>query len=85
VNGASNELVFQALREWRKAVAREHGVPAYTVFHDSTLLEISRILPESLDDLRNISGVGATKLERYGQPLIEIVSGARGRAAGSAR
>lgn len=72
-NGASNEIVFQALREWRKGIAREHGVPAYTVFHDATLLEIARVLPESLDDLRTISGIGATKLERYGQPLIEIV------------
>ena len=72
-DAAGNEIVFQALREWRKGVAREHGVPAYTVFHDSTLMEIARILPGSLDDLRNISGIGATKLERYGQPLIEIV------------
>jgi ATP-dependent DNA helicase RecQ len=71
--GVGNEIVFQALREWRKGVAREHGVPAYTVFHDSTLQEIARVLPGSLDDLRNISGIGATKLERYGQPLIEIV------------
>ena len=71
--GASNEIVFQALREWRKGVAREHGVPAYTVFHDSTLQEIARVLPGSLADLRSISGIGATKLERYGQPLIEIV------------
>src|SRR6185369_16952485 len=68
--GPSNEVVFQALREWRKGVAREHGVPAYTVFHDATLLEIARVLPESLNDLRSISGIGATKLERYGQPLI---------------
>jgi ATP-dependent DNA helicase RecQ len=74
-NVASNEIVFQALREWRKGVAREHGVPAYTVFHDATLLEIARVLPSSLDDLRNISGIGATKLERYGQPLVEIVRG----------
>jgi ATP-dependent DNA helicase RecQ len=74
-SGASNESVFQALREWRKGVAREHGVPAYTVFHDATLLEIARVLPESLEDLRNISGIGATKLERYGQPLVEIVRG----------
>jgi ATP-dependent DNA helicase RecQ len=72
---SGNEIVFQALREWRKGVAREHGVPAYTVFHDSTLQEIARMLPGSLDDLRNISGIGATKLERYGQPLIEIVRG----------
>ena len=73
VGGPGNEIVFQALREWRKGVAREHGVPAYTVFHDSTLMEIARVLPGSLDDLRTISGIGATKLERYGQPLIEIV------------
>jgi ATP-dependent DNA helicase RecQ len=73
--GASNEIVFQALREWRKEIAREHGVPAYTVFHDSTLLEIARVLPGSLDDLRGISGIGATKLERYGTPLLEIVRG----------
>jgi ATP-dependent DNA helicase RecQ len=74
-NGSSNEIVFQALREWRKGVAREHGVPAYTVFHDATLAEIARVLPGSLDDLRGISGVGATKLARYGEPLLEVVRG----------
>jgi ATP-dependent DNA helicase RecQ len=81
--GSSNEIVFQALREWRKGVAREHGVPAYTVFHDSTLQEIARMLPGSLNDLRNISGIGATKLERYGQPLIEIVRGLAGASRSS--
>ena len=65
--------VFQALREWRKGVAREHGVPAYTVFHDATLVEIARVLPGSLDGLRGISGIGATKLERYGEPLLKVV------------
>ena len=65
--------VFQALREWRKGVAKEHGVPAYTVFHDATLQEIARQLPNSLDGLRGISGIGATKLERYGEPLLRVV------------
>ena len=65
--------VFQALREWRKGVAKEHGVPAYTVFHDTTLQEIARLLPDSLDGLRGISGIGATKLERYGEPLLKVV------------
>jgi ATP-dependent DNA helicase RecQ len=65
--------VFQALREWRKGVAKEHGVPAYTVFHDATLQEIARRLPASLDGLRGISGIGATKLERYGEPLLKVV------------
>jgi ATP-dependent DNA helicase RecQ len=70
--GESGE-VFQALREWRKGVAREHGVPAYTVLHDATLQEIARRLPASLDGLRGISGIGATKLERYGEPLLKVV------------
>ena len=65
--------VFQALREWRKGVAKEHGVPAYTVFHDATLQEIARVLPASLDGLRGISGIGTTKLERYGEPLLKVV------------
>ncbi len=73
--------VFQALREWRRGVAKEHGVPAYTVFHDSTLQEIARQLPASLDGLRGITGIGATKLERYGEPLLKVV---RERAAATA-
>jgi ATP-dependent DNA helicase RecQ len=82
IGGQSNEIVFQALREWRKGIAREHGVPAYTVFHDSTLQEIARVLPGSIDDLRGISGIGATKLERYGTPLLEIVRELAGSLSG---
>jgi ATP-dependent DNA helicase RecQ len=73
-------IVFQALREWRKGVANEHGVPAYTVFHDATLQEIARMRPDSLEGLRGISGIGATKLERYGEPLLKVV---RENAAGA--
>jgi ATP-dependent DNA helicase RecQ len=72
--------VFLALREWRKGVAKEHGVPAYTVFHDATLQEIARLLPSSLDGLRGISGIGTKKLERYGEPLLTVI---RNRAAGA--
>ena len=79
LTGASGN-VFQALREWRKGVAKEHGVPAYTVFHDATLQEIARLLPASLDRLRGISGIGATKLERYGELILKVV---RNHAAGA--
>jgi ATP-dependent DNA helicase RecQ len=72
ITGESGD-VFQALREWRKGVAKEHGVPAYTVFHDATLQEIARRLPDSFDGLRGISGIGATKLERYGERLLQVV------------
>jgi ATP-dependent DNA helicase RecQ len=64
--------LLQALRDWRLATAREHGVPAYVVFHDSTLETIAARAPQTLDDLRGISGIGANKLERYGYALLEI-------------
>jgi ATP-dependent DNA helicase RecQ len=72
-DAAENPAVFEALRAWRAGVAREHSVPAYTVFHDSTLHEIAKALPTTLDQLRPISGIGATKLERYGPALLDIV------------
>jgi ATP-dependent DNA helicase RecQ len=68
--------LFQALRAWRKQVAREHGVPAYTVFHDSTLEEIARRRPGSTEELRAVSGVGAIKLERYGAAVLDVVQAA---------
>jgi ATP-dependent DNA helicase RecQ len=69
-------LLFEALRDWRRQVAREHGVPAYTVFHDSTLEEIARRRPGSTEELRAVSGVGAVKLERYGTAVLGVVQGA---------
>jgi len=72
VTGAHSAL-FEALREWRRATAREHNVPAYTVFHDTTLAEIARQLPQSAVQLRGIAGVGEAKLGRYGVALLELV------------
>ena len=69
--------LFQALRAWRKQVALEHGVPAYTVFHDSTLEEIARRRPGSTDELSEVSGVGAIKLERYGAAVLDVVQTAQ--------
>ena len=69
--------LFEALRAWRLQVAREHGVPAYTVFHDSTLEEIARRRPGSADELRAVSGVGAVKLERYGLAVLGVVQDAQ--------
>jgi ATP-dependent DNA helicase RecQ len=75
-NGGGNAIVFEALRGWRRDMAKEHGVPAYTIFHDSTLLELADRLPSSLDELRDITGIGATKLERYGTALLEVMQSA---------
>ncbi|HVW68514.1 MAG TPA: DNA helicase RecQ [Steroidobacteraceae bacterium] len=71
-----DESVYEALRGWRREVSKEHGVPAYTVFHDSTLQELARVRPQSLEGLRAISGIGATKLARYGAALLAILTSA---------
>jgi len=73
--------LFQALRAWRLQVAREHGVPAYTVFHDSTLEEIARRRPGSTEELSEVSGVGAIKLERYGAAVLDLVQAVTPAAA----
>ena len=66
---------FEALRAWRGEAARAQGVPAYVIFHDRTLREIALHTPRDLDALSAIDGVGAAKLERYGQAVIDVVSG----------
>ena len=68
------EALFTALRAWRGEVARNHGVPAYVIFHDATLREIALARPSSIDELGGVSGVGARKLEAYGEEILERVS-----------
>ncbi len=70
------ETLFTALRGWRAGIAREHGVPAYVIFHDATLREIALARPESLEDLEGINGVGARKLESYGEDILRCVADA---------
>jgi ATP-dependent DNA helicase RecQ len=69
---------FEALRQWRGEAARTQGVPAYVIFHDSTLREIARQQPSDLGTLATISGVGAGKLERYGTAVLDAVADATG-------
>ena len=73
-SGSHAGPLLKALRDWRVATARDHGVPAYVVFHDATLEAIAVIRPQTLDDLRGISGIGAKKLERYGSALLSITT-----------
>jgi ATP-dependent DNA helicase RecQ len=67
---------FAALKAWRGEVAREHNLPAYVIFHDATLAAIAARAPQSLDDLHGVSGIGATKLERYGDEVLRVSTGA---------
>ena len=71
---ADDLALFEALRAWRSGVAREHGVPAYVVFPDSTLQAIALARPGDLDALRSISGVGDKKRDSYGAALLDIMA-----------
>ncbi|ALN65439.1 ATP-dependent DNA helicase RecQ [Lysobacter antibioticus] len=62
---------FNALREWRSTTAREQNVPAYVIFHDSTLRAIAEHAPDDLDELARIPGIGASKLDRYGEAVLQ--------------
>ncbi|MDM7854643.1 DNA helicase RecQ [Cellulomonas sp. MW4] len=80
LSGVDADL-FERLRAWRAGAAREQGVPAYVVFHDATLRAVAERRPSSLAELGTISGVGATKLERYGPGLLLAVAGEGAAAA----
>lgn len=74
VRGEEREQ-WEALRALRRKLAEEHGVPPYVIFPDSTLLEMLRSQPSSLSEMAQVSGVGARKLERYGQAFLEVLGG----------
>ena len=71
---ADPELVAR-LKAWRAEQARSQGVPPYVVFHDRTLLELASRRPGSRAELGSVSGIGAAKLERYGEALLEMLAG----------
>jgi ATP-dependent DNA helicase RecQ len=66
--------VFERLRAWRASEAKEQGKPAYTIFHDSTLRQIASESPATLAELGTVSGVGETKLARYGQQVLDVLA-----------
>ena len=70
---ATERYLWEQLRAWRAKMAKEHGVPAYVIFHDATLRELARQCPKTQDELRQVSGIGARKLDKYGGYLIEIL------------
>lgn len=64
---------FEALKAWRSEVAKEHGLPAYVIFQNTTLAEMARAMPGDLAELGAISGVGAKKLEAYGREILRVL------------
>ncbi|MDP9067367.1 MAG: ATP-dependent DNA helicase UvrD2 [Actinomycetota bacterium] len=69
-----DEALLEALKKWRRERAKADGVPAFVIFHDTTLDELARLRPHSVDQLDAVPGIGPAKLERYGPQVIEVVS-----------
>jgi ATP-dependent DNA helicase RecQ len=70
---AGQQSVFEQLRAWRGAAAKEQGVPAYVVFHDATLRAIAVTAPSTLAELAGINGVGESKLAKYGESILDLL------------
>jgi len=69
-----DEALWQRLRSRRLELAREQGVPPYVIFHDATLMDMVRRRPRDLAALGQIPGVGRSKLERYGETFLKMVT-----------
>ena len=71
-----DDPTYVALKEWRLKRSRRDEVPAYVVFHNSTLAEIAARRPSTINELATVPGVGPAKLERYGPELLEALAAA---------
>ena len=81
---SSDQDLSEYLREWRRSTAKEKGVPAYVVLHDTTLDEICRRQPSSIAQLMTITGIGERKAETYGQEILAALRRYRDGARASA-
>jgi len=68
--------LFDALRTWRRAEADERHVPPYVIFSDRTLREVARVRPSTLVELRDVYGIGDSKLEAFGRALLDVLASA---------
>ncbi|MCG2726002.1 MAG: DNA helicase RecQ [Elusimicrobia bacterium] len=66
--------LFESLRSFRRLLADKSGIPPYIIFHDSVLLEMAALKPQTLNDLRGIKGIGEHKLKRYGAAFLKIIA-----------
>ena len=72
--GQAAATVYEALRLWRLAEAKGQAIPPYVIFHDQVLRDIADQRPSTLDELAQIKGVGASKLQRYGRHVLGVLS-----------
>jgi ATP-dependent DNA helicase RecQ len=70
-----DKQLFQILRDLRLSIAKKHHLPPYVIFHDKTLLEMAITRPNNLSEMSRISGVGESKLKKYGAVFLEAIPG----------
>ena len=68
-----DKVLWEMLRAKRLQLAKDQDIPPYVIFHDSTLVEMVRHRPRTLEEFQHISGVGVRKLEQYGQLFIDVI------------
>lgn len=73
VPNPTGDPLFEALRAKRRELAAEAGVPPYVIFHDATLRDMAQIRPKSIRDMALISGIGARKLDDYGDAFLSVI------------
>ena len=69
----ADQALYEQLKAARGVLAKTKKVPAYVIFHDKTLVELAQQKPDTLEGMLDISGIGETKLKRYGQPLLDVI------------
>jgi len=69
-----DEELFEALRQCRYNLSKSEGVPPYVIFHDKTLIEMTRQRPQELKDMSLIPGIGDKKLDKFGQAFLDIIN-----------
>ncbi len=69
-----NQQLFEKLRELRKELANENGLPAYIIFHDSTLKEMASDMPKNAEEMMKISGIGEAKFARFGHLFLDLIN-----------
>jgi DNA helicase-2/ATP-dependent DNA helicase PcrA len=74
LTGEHDVALFDALREWRTALAREIDKPAYTVLSDATLATIAEVRPSSVAQLARVNGIGPAKIDKFGSSILGIVA-----------
>ena len=68
-----DQSLYEDLRVTRQQLAKKRRVPAYVIFNDKTLAELAQVKPQSLDEMLDISGIGAAKLKKFGQALLDVI------------